>query len=126
MNKKTIIAIIALVAAAALLLGVYFLTRPEVSEGSKTITVTVIHSDGKEQVFTYQTDHQYLGALLKEKGLIEGENGLYTVVDGETALWNDEVQAYWNFLIGDEYAMEGMDTTVISDGDHFKLVYTLG
>ncbi len=124
-NKKLIIAVAAFIAVVALVAGVYFATRPEVSDGSKTITVTVVHSDNTEKVFTYQTDEQFLGALLVAEGLIQGENGMYTVVDGETASWEKD-QAYWSFLIGETYATEGMDTTAIADGDQFKLVYTLG
>lgn len=124
-NKKLILAAVALVAVVAVLLGVYFLTRPEAQEGSKRITVTVVHSDGSEKVFTYQTDEEYLGALLVEEGLIQGENGMYTVVDGEEAVWETD-NAWWGFYIGEEMAMQGMDTTVIADGDSFKLVYTVG
>lgn len=124
-NKKMIIAAIAFVAVLALVAGVYFANRPETSAGSKIVTVTVVHSDSTSKVFTYQTDKEFLGELLVAEGLIEGENGMYTVVDGETASWEKD-QAYWSFLIGEEYASAGMDTTPIADGDTFKLVYTIG
>ena len=51
-NKKLIIAIIAVVAVIGLMLGVYFATRPETQQGSKSITVVVVHEDGTEKTFT--------------------------------------------------------------------------
>ena len=48
-NKKLVIALVALVAIAAIVLGVYFATRPATSEGGKAVTVTVVHRDGSEK-----------------------------------------------------------------------------
>lgn len=124
-NKKWILGIIALTAVAALMLGVYFLTRPEPQQGSKTVTVTVVHSDGTEKEFVYHTDEKYLGALLVSEGLIQGANGMYTLVDGEEAVW-EENNSWWAFYVGEEMASQGMDTRRIADGDSFKLVYTIG
>lgn len=128
-NKKTVIAAVALVAVIALLLGVYLLTRPGTSQGSKTISVTVIHSDGTEKVFTYRTDAEYLGEVILSEGLVVGEDGPYGLyikeVDGESAVYETD-GAYWSLLIGEEYATSGADTTPIADGDAFTLVYTVG
>lgn len=127
-NKKLVIAVAALVAVVAILLGVYFATRPTVSQGAKAITVTVVHSDGTEKVFTYNTDAEKLGAYLEEQGLIESEgadDGMFHTVDGEKADWNEN-QSYWAFYLGEEYAMTGIYDTPIADGDTYKLVYTLG
>ena len=128
-DKKLIIAVIALVAVAAVLLGVYAANRPETAEGSKTITVTVIHSDETSKDFVYHTDEEYLGPVLLAEGLVEGENGKYglviSAVDGETADWNIN-QSYWALYVGEEYAITGADATPINDGGLFKLVYTIG
>lgn len=127
-NKKLVIAVAALVAVVAILLGVYFATRPTDSQGAKAITVTVVHSDGTEKVFTYNTDAEKLGAYLEEQGLIESEgadDGMFHTVDGEKADWNEN-QSYWAFYLGEEYAMTGIYDTPIADGDTYKLVYTLG
>lgn len=128
-NKKLIVAVAALAVVIALLLGIYFATRPETSAGAKEITVTVIHADGAEKVFTYQTDEEYLGAVLIAEGLIEGDMGDYGMmihtVDSEKAVW-EENGAYWALYVGEEYGTTGVDTTPIADGDSFKLVYTLG
>lgn len=128
-NKKLIIAAIALVAVAAIFLGVFFATRPATSQGAKTFTVTVVHADGTSKDFTYNTDEEYLGTVLLAEGLIAGTEGSYGLmidtVDGERAVW-EENGAYWALYVGEEYAMTGADTTPVNDGDTFKLVYTLG
>ncbi len=128
-NKKMIIAAVAFVAAIALLLGVWFLTRPETAPGAKAYTVTVIHADGSEKVFQYTTDAEYLGDALLAEGLISGEEGPYGLtlltVDGEDAVW-DVHHAYWCLLIGEEYANTGVSDTPVYDGSVFTLVYTNG
>ena len=129
MNKKVWIAVIALVAVAALMLGVFFLTREQAQAGGKKITVTVIHKDGTEKVFDYATDEEYLGPVLLNEGLVEGEEGPYglyiKVVDNEQAIYEQD-SAYWALYVGEESAVAGADSIVIHDGDTFKLVYTLG
>ena len=130
-NKKVLLAAIALLVVAGVMAAVYFATRPTVQDwtGSKTFTVTVVHSDGKSQEFSYSTDKAYLGEVLQEAGLISGtpgEFGLYIeTVDGETASW-EENGAYWAFYVGEEYATTSVDLTPITDGAVYKLVYTLG
>lgn len=130
-NKKVLLAAIALLVVAGVMAAVYFATRPTAQgwTGSKTITVTVVHSDGKSQEFSYSTDKAYLGEVLQEAGLISGtpgEFGLYIeTVDGETASW-EENGAYWAFYVGEEYATTSVDLAPITDGAVYKLVYTLG
>ena len=143
-NKKLLVALIAFVVLVAVAVGIWFANRPEAPEaptsptGATTetgttdptvaalkFTVIVIHADGTEKKFDYETAGGYLGPVLVEKGLIiESESkGLYNTVDGVTADWNVD-QSYWSFYIGDEMAMYGMNDAVIHDGDVFKLVYT--
>lgn len=126
-NRKMILGVVALIVAAALLLGVYFITRPETVRGAKTFTVTVVHRDETAKTFTYHTDQEYLGKALLDKGLIQGEDGPYglyvTTVDGETADYDTD-GGYWALYQGEEYAMQGIDQTPVADGDTFSLVYT--
>ena len=127
-NKKLVLAVVALVAVIAIFAGVYFATRTEISQGSKAITVTVVHADGSSKDFAYRTDAEMLGAFLEEKGLIESEGadqGMFHTVDGEKADWNVN-QSYWAFYLGEDYAMTGIYDTPITDGAIYKLVYTLG
>ena len=131
-NKKwlwILVAAIALVTVVGLMLGIYVATRPETSAGDKHITVTVVHKDGTEKEFSYNTNEEYLGTVLQGAELIEGEQGPYGLqifsVDGETADWNVD-QSYWALYVGEEYGTTGVDQTPIHDGDTFKLVYTIG
>ena len=128
-NKKTLFAVLALVLVAALMLGAYQLLKPSAVAGGKTITVTVIHSDGASKEFTYHTDAEYLGEVILTEGLVEGEDGPYGLVihavDGEEASW-EKAQAYWGFFVNGDYAIEGMNTTEIEDGAVYKLEYTVG
>ena len=126
-NKKLILALGAFVLVIALLLGVWAANRPETTTGSKAYTVTVVHADGTEKVFSYTTDAEFLGDALLAEGLIAGEDGPYGLtlltVDGEDAIW-DVHNAYWALFVGEEYAVTGISTTPVNDGDSFKLVYT--
>lgn len=164
-NKKSIIALIALVVVIGLMIGVYSATRPktraevpqtqpvtqeqptlqqetqeetqqeteeittESTVATVSLTVTVVHKDGSEKVFELETDALYLGEVLVEEGIVEGEMGPYglmiSAVDGEVADWNVD-QSYWAIFIGEEYATTGADQIPIYGGDVFKLVYTIG
>lgn len=124
-SKKTWIALGALIVVVALLVGVFVLTRPQAQEGSKEITVTVIHSDGTEKKVTCRTDAETLDKVLIAEGLIPEGNlvdGMFTTVDGETASWEKD-QAYWAFYIGDAYASVGICDATVTDGASYKLVY---
>ena len=132
-KKKTILAIIALVVVLGLMLGIWFASRskPEPKEDevsdSKHFTVEVVHSDGTVKTFEYDTNEDYLGAVLVEEGLVvESDSpGMYNTVDGEDAIWEVN-KSYWGFFVNGEYAMEGMNTTLIEDGAVYRLEYTLG
>ena len=103
----------------------------ESTEGSsaalKTFTVTVVHADGTNKDFTYETDEEFVGTVLQAEGLIQGEMGPYGLeihtVDGEKAVYAED-KAYWAIYEGEEYAMQGIDTTPVVDGRVYKLVYT--
>ena len=122
-NKKTLFAVAALAVVAALMLGLWYFTRPETQVGDKTVVVEVVHADGNSREFTCQTDEEYLGPLLLEEKLAEGEQGAYglfiTTVDGETA--QDSLRQWWCITKGGERVDTGADATPIADGDHFEL-----
>lgn len=129
-NNK-IIAIGAAVLAALLAVfgAVWFASRPAVQEGSKTITVEVVHGDESAKTFTCRTDEEYLADVLLAEGLASGteseEFGLYMeTVDGETADYNAD-GAYWAVYQGGEYATLGVSSLPVADGDSFSLVYTV-
>lgn len=126
-NKKLIFGVVALVLVVAALLGVYLATRPDVQEGAKTITVTVVHKDKTEVVKTYHTDELYLDKVLLAEGLISGNEDQYGLVvitvDGEQAQWDTD-NAYWNLLVDGQAATTGISAIPVEDGQHYQLVYT--
>ena len=89
----------------------------------------MVHKDESTKEFTYHTDEEYLGELLLEEGLIQGEMGQYglyiTVVDGEEAIYEVD-SSYWAFYQNGAYAMQGVDLTPIMDGENYSFVYTIG
>ena len=91
-------------------------------EGATVLTLVVTAED-KSVTFIVNTDKTTVGAALSEVGLIKGENGLYTVVNGMTADWNVD-QTYWAFYENDAFAMVGMDDTAIAAGVTYKLVHS--
>ena len=126
-NKKMILAVVAVVVIAAVMLGVYTMTRPETAEGAKAYTVTVIHSEGEQKVFQLNTAGEYLSEALLAAGLIAGEEGPYGLtvitVDGEDAVWDTD-NAYWCIYIGEEMATVGISEIPVYDGSAFTLEYT--
>ena len=122
-NKKTGFALAALVVAAALMLGLWYVTRPQVQEGDKTIVVQVVHGDASQKEFTYRTGAAYLGEVLLAERLVEGEQSAYglfiTAVDGETA--QDSLRQWWCITKAGERVDTGVDATPIADGDCFEL-----
>lgn len=125
-NKKIIIAVAAVAAVLALMLGIYFAARPETSAELKTITVTIVHSDGTEKTVTWQTEAEYLAEALLEKELVTGVMAEYGLTiqsaDGETADWATD-GAYWAVYIGEEYATLGASELPLEDGVEYRLVY---
>ena len=128
-NRKNWAGFLALVIILGAMLGLWLGTRPETVEGSKSITVKVIHGDGSEKDFFYETDEEYLGSVLLAHDLVQGDMGefglMISAVDGETAVW-EENKSYWALYIGEEYATTGADGIVLTDGGQYSLVYTIG
>jgi len=128
-NKKVVIAVVVLAVVIAAMAWLWMGSQETAIEGAKSITVTVVHADGSGKDFTYNTNAEYLGQVILDEGLVEGENGPYGLeihaVDGETASW-EENQSYWALFIGEDYATTGADGIVLEDGGVYKLVYTIG
>ena len=132
---KKILALILVLVVALSMAACVFNTNPSENAPDKpgetvkqnTITVIVVHKDGSEKTFTYETSEKYVGPVLEADGLIKGNDGPYgmeiTHVDGEQAIYSQD-GAYWSVYEGEEYAMQGIDTTPVVDGRTYKLVYT--
>ena len=100
----------------------------EFGDGAKTVVVEVKAED-RLITFTVHTDKNTVGEALLEHDLIAGEEseyGLYVkTVNGIVADYDTD-QAYWAFYIDGEYAMSGVDTTEITEGATYQLVYAKG
>ena len=125
-NKK-VFALIAIVLVAALMVGVYVMTRPQAVEGGKHVTVVIVYEDGTEKKMEYATDLEFLSELLLEKELVTGfesEEYGFTIegVDGIVLDWATD-NAYWALYEGDEYATTSAAGIVLTDGAVYKLVY---
>ncbi|MBR3949514.1 MAG: hypothetical protein IKJ84_02450 [Oscillospiraceae bacterium] len=126
-NKKTLYVILALALVIGIMAGVYAGTRPEASQGSKNVTIVIVHKDGSQKTLEYATDAEFLADLLQEKELATGytsEEYGFTIeaVDGVTADWNVDA-AYWALYEGEEYATNGASGIALTDGGVYKLVY---
>lgn len=126
-NKKTILAVVAMVAVIAILAGVYLVTRPDPNAGKKTVTVVIVYQDGTEKSQEYTTEAEYLSELLVAEGLVDGyesEEFGYTItaVDGIYLDWATD-NAYWALYEGDAYATESAAGIVLTDGAVYRLVY---
>lgn len=94
-------------------------------EGSKTVVVEV-KAEEKAVTFTVKTDKDTVGAALLEHNLIAGEESQYGLyiksVNGITADY-DVDKHYWAFYVNGEYATAGVDSTQITEGATYRLVY---
>ncbi len=127
-NKGAMIGLVALVCVAVVFVGAYFATRGATTEGSKTLTIEIVHGNGDAQEYTVRTDAEYLGeALLEHEELgVVGEDGPYGLyikeVDGEQA--SDADQTFWSVSQDGESLLVGADQQPIADGEHYELVLT--
>jgi len=129
-NNRKVIAALAVLIAVAISFGLLYCNfKLKPSEGEKSFTVKVVHSNLSENIFSYTSSDAYLGDILLREGLIKGEKGSYgiyiTEVDGEQAIYEKD-KAYWALFVNGEYAVTGIDATPINNGDEFSLVYTVG
>ena len=127
-NKKTLIAVIALVLLVAVAVGCWFAFRPQAVAGSKTVTVDVTHKDGTTNTFEIHTDAEYLRGAMEQEGLLEGTDGPYGLyvltVDGETV--EEANQEWWGYTKSGEQVNYGVETCVIADGDHYEFTFHVG
>ena len=128
-NLKTII--ISCVVLAVLIGGfliAYKMFSEKPVEGEKTITVDVVLSDGTTRSYEITTTAEFLRGALEEKNLVSGtesEFGLYVLtVDGITA--DESKEEWWSFTKSGVALTTGIDTTVITDKDHYEITLTVG
>lgn len=129
-NGKKIVIAVAVLAAAAVILGVIYANfKPKPATGAKELTIEVVDDAGRSTVYTVQTDADYLRQALEEtEGLtVEGTESEYGLmvetVNGVTADYETD-GAYWAFFVDGSYCEYGIDTQPVSDGQAYQIVYT--
>ena len=126
---KIALALGALVAVVALLIGVYAAFGAKPVAGSKNITIEVVNKAAESVVYELSTDAEFLRQAMDEaEGLTydgtESEYGrMVSTVTGEGADYSVDA-SYWSFYVNDEYCNYGIDTQPVMDGDAFAIVYT--
>ena len=94
-----------------------------VGEGATIFPFVVVDADRNEKHFEVHTEKTMVGDALLELELIAGdvaEYGLYVkTVDGITVDYDTDGK-YWAFYINGEYAMTGVDTTPITEGEEYS------
>ena len=125
-NKKTLLAVGAVLLAALVMLGAWLALRPQASAGTKHIVISVTYADGTKESFDVATDAEYLKEAADTVLKLEGETGPYgfTVyaVNGEKADYNKD-GAYWALYVDGGYGQYGVDAQPVADGSTYAFVY---
>jgi hypothetical protein len=125
-NKKSILlSVLAVVLVAALAVGAYFLydfLKPEVQEGSKTVTVTVTRDGQTLQNKNYKTDAEYLEGVLRENNIAEFSSGQYGVyIESACGIKADSSSEFWAIYLNGEMTMYGASEQPVKDGEIYEL-----
>lgn len=92
-------------------------------EGETVFAFSVTDMDGNEKFYEVHTSQTTVGDALLELGMIAGDvadYGLYVkTVDGITVDYDTDGK-YWAFYINGEYAMTGVDATLITEGEEYS------
>ena len=127
-NKKTILAVVALVLFVAVATACWLAFKPETVAGSKNITVDIVHGDGTVKTVEIKTDAEFLRGAMEQENLISGnesEYGLYILtVDGETV--DETKQEWWGYTKSGEQVNYGIDACPIADGEHYEFTFNVG
>lgn len=114
-----------LLLAAGVLLAVF---PPKVTQGAKTITVTVLDEEETATTLTLHSDAEFLRGALEEKALIQGSEGPFGlfVTSVNNIVADESKQQWWCFTKEGEALFTGVDEIPISDGDAFEITLTTG
>lgn len=128
--KKKIITIIAVLLVAALAFTAYwFFLGPKSAEGDKQITIRVlVEKEDIDKTFTYDTDHEFLGQLVKENeedlGAKINEMGGSFVEGMVDYVADGSNNEFFSIKINTMDAMVGIDEIPLYDGDTYTFELT--
>ena len=99
------------------------------AEGSCRFTFRIVHEDGTEKVYQIITSAaEPLAETLVRHGIVEesaDSAGLYDVVDGERADWDDGM-AWWCFRKDGQPLTVGIEDVVPENGAVYEAVFSHG
>jgi len=96
----------------------------QIGEGATTFRFEVTDGEGNVNTWTISTNETILGNALDEHEFVtRDDTGMVSHVNGIRADFFED-GAYWALFIGDDWAMEGIDTLIIEDGVTYAFVYT--
>jgi hypothetical protein len=98
-------------------------TAQDIGHGGTVFRFEVTDDNQIVTAWNVSTDETTIGAALSAVGLIEGEGGFYTVVNGLEANYGKN-KAYWILYIDGEYALAGADAIEIEQEKTYAFVYT--
>ena len=117
---KAILPVALLLILVAALLLIFFVLRPQATEGAKEIRIEVIVNGEVVRDVRLNTDALYLRQALEEAGLISpDEPSMITTVNGIVADGSDG--AWWIFTSNGEWLNFGADEQPIEDGDVYEI-----
>ena len=119
----------------AVLIGLFVilfaLFGPKTTEGSKSVTLSVVSESGDSTAYETKTDALVLQELMDE---LKDEGFIYGGAESEYGLMVDTINgvradytldgAYWSFYVNDSYCNYGISEQPVNDGDAFSIVYT--
>lgn len=120
--------IAAILLALCLLCGLAGCYTENEPERLCSFTFRVVHEDGTEKTFEIETDKATLAEVLVTMRLVEesaDSAGLYDVVDGERADWDDG-EAWWCFRKDGQALTVGIEDVVPESGAVYEAVFTRG
>ena len=130
-NAKLNFGIGAFVVLIGLFVALWAFFGPKTTEGSKTVSLTVVDMDAKETSYNAKTDALVLKELMDE---LSDEGFTYGGSESEYGIMVDTINevradytldgAYWSFYVNDEYCNYGISEQPVNDGDAFAIVYT--
>lgn len=106
----------------------YYLFKPQGVEGTKNISVKVVHKDGTEKDYEITTQEQFLRGALDSIKLIDGRESDYglflTVVDNEEADSNNK--EWWCVKKDGQMISFSLESQPILDGEKYELIFVTG
>lgn len=130
-NRKPLA--IALSLLIILMAGLLFLYRnfgPQITAGTKNLTIDVVYEDSSTDTYAVTTDAEYLEEAIAEiddltvDGSRTAQFGLMILsVNGIEADYAKD-HAYWAVMLNGEPSNYGISQQPVLDGGHYQLVYT--